>query len=138
MKLSIKILAYIVFLLSFVICCLLFCVCSHPYSSGEEGDDGTFVINLGGSSRVAWPPTDPASISELRYVVNFSSNGSVVKSFTAERTTIIQGSIAIGTYDVTIQIFLIADNSLFSEGEAMTPSNPVKINSGPNSINIRA
>jgi len=119
--------------------CNLFFACSDPAGPEETGGLGKFTINLNGrSSRAAYPPTDPVSISELKFVVKFSSGGSVVKTFTAERSDAIQGSIEIGTYDVTLEIFLLADNSLFVEGEAILPTNPVTIVEGNNTINIGA
>ena len=115
-----------------------FASCSDPAGVGTEEQENMaiFTINLGGrSNRAAYPPTDSASISELRYVVKFSS-GSTVKSFKAEGSSVIQGTIEIGTYDVTLEISLIADGSLFAEGEAA--ANPVTIVQGNNTVNVNA
>ena len=107
--------------------------CSSPHSGGEEG---TFTIDLsGGNSRaVNYPPSSPEDIAKLRFVVKFTPYGAnsalAERTFTAEGTDKIQGTIASGTYTVTMQILLRADGSLFAEGEAA--NNPVTINPGPN------
>ena len=104
------------------LCTLFFAVflafqsCSNPLSE-PDGQIATFTINLGGSGRAVYPPTDPASIAELRYEVKFFQGGNLVKTFTAEGSSVIKGSIETGSYTVTLEIFLRADNSLFAEGE---------------------
>ena len=123
--------------LLFALCCLL-AACSNPAGKEGQGETATVTINLGGSSRAAWPPTDSASISELKYVVNFSQGNSVVKTFTAQGSTVIKGSIATGAYNVTLEIYLLADSSLFAEGEAISPANPVTISQGNNTIALKA
>ena len=122
------------------VCSMLFALCylliaCHNPAEGQ-GETGTFTINLGGSGRAVYPP-DTASIQELKYVVKFSQGGSVVKTFTAERSNVLTGSIATGTYDVTLEIYLLADKSLFAEGQAINPANPVTIGQGNNNIIIQ-
>ena len=135
MKTTLKVFSF------FALCALLFTACSNPTGRDPSDEEfGKFTINLGAkvNSRAAYPPTSPADIAELKFVVYFSSGGSVVKTFTADGTDVITGSIATGTYTVTMDVFLKADNSLFAEGQAISPGNPVVIGTGTNFITIRA
>ena len=118
----------------FALCCLL-AACSNPAEGQKEM--ATFTIDLGASGRAVYPP-DTASISELRYEVSFSQGSSVIKKFTAERSSVLQGSIDTGTYDVTLEVFFISGGFLFAEGEAISPANPVTIVQGNNTITVKA
>jgi len=102
----------------------------------EQEGMGRFTISLGGTKRAAYPPNDSASLSELRFEVSFSKNGTLAKKFSVDGSDTITGSIEYGTYDVTLEIYLIADDSLFAEGEAKT--NPVTIGEANNTIPVDA
>ena len=101
---------------------------------------GTFTISFDGSSRAAYPPNIPAgtnpdpsapTINDLRFEVSFTGiRGSGGETFSFIGNQELTSSVVVGTYNVTIRVFLRSDNSIYAHGAAI--NNPVTIVSGPN------
>ena len=87
--------------------------CSNP-ADNNDGGTGTFTINFGINSRaVNYPPNDipiganpmGPSLAELKFEVIFTQVGSsAVKTFTFIHGQAIKGTIAVGTYVVTMDV----------------------------------
>ena len=86
--------------------------CSNP--SGDEGK-AFFTINLGSSGRMAWGPSGTGgaypSFNELKYELIFSSAGKSPQIFKDDLSANgkITGTIDVGTYNVSLKIFLLDD-----------------------------
>ena len=103
---------------------------------------GTFTISFGGGqARAVYPPNIPPgnssadplapTLSELRFVVTFTElGGAVLDPITFEGTESLQGSVPVGIYNITMDVYLLADDSLYATGSAI--GNPVTIAKGPN------
>ena len=128
---------------------LFFPACSsHHTEKEEEKGMATFTINLGGGrSRAAltYPPdTDPLTMALLKFTAKFQpvGGGSTIEFSSSGDDSSITGSIAVGQYNVTVDITVIANGSLFATGFAVepattTPANPVTIVEGSNSISVQ-
>ena len=118
--------------------CFLVCIgsCFSPWTG--NGGEGTFTIDLGGggtSRGIAYPP-DSATMAQLKFTAIFSStvNGESY-TFSSTGNSIIKGAVAAGTYNVSVIITVLADGSVFAQGEAV--NNPVAIKGGGgNSITV--
>ena len=127
-----------IFCLFFFIFSLFFLSCPGPVAEPEEG---TFTISFGTSiGRVAYPPNvppgnndDPTApvIDDLRFEVIFAGlNGTRDETFEFIGDVPLRNSVAIGVYNITMNVYLLEDDSLYAEGAAIY--NPVTIVSGPN------
>jgi len=126
---------------------IILAACQNYFASNEK-DQGTVTINIGSNARnisrgtASYPPEDPTvpgspTLAELKFVVDFTPAGSgTAKTITASGSGTIKSSINVGTYKVTMNVFLLADNSLYARGVAV--NNPVTIVSGSNTIDIDA
>jgi len=126
---------------------LLLAACFSDWMEQEEM--AVFTIDFGGTSRtVGYPPTDPTTVfpqvSDLKFVVHLiptaspGANGEVI---TKEGAGTISGTIAPGEYNVTIDIFFAADDTLlYASGGAIDSSgasaNPVTVIAGSNTIPV--
>ena len=111
--------------------------CSNPFYGGvgsePAGDMGFFTLQVWSSgtisrSAVSYPPSSQADYDQLKFVVKFVNGGSVVREFSQEKNSEISGTVPVGSYTVTVDVSVIADNSLFASGS----SSNVQINPGPN------
>ena len=126
--------------LLFVLFSLFFAACPGPNTDKGEG---TFTISLSESIRAAYPANTPGhpnpgapTLDELRFDVTFTEVGSSrTQTFSFNGNEEIKGSIAAGDYTVSVDIFLLADDSLYAQGTAV--DNPVTIKSGSNNPSIK-
>ena len=116
--------------------CLFIAGCFSPW----QGDMAAFSINLGGQSgrAVDYPPGS-ADVALLRFTANFAPvGGGTAQKFSSNGSEKISGTIAPGTYFVSIDISLLENGSLFAQGEAV--NNPVTLIPGVSSaigVNVR-
>ena len=126
------------FFFLFISSFLFLASCPGP---GTYSEEGTFTINFGSSTgRAAYPPNippgandDPAApvIDDLRFEVLFTGlNGSKNETFTFIGNVPLRNTVTVGEYNITLKVYLLADDSLYAEGIAI--HNPITIVSGPN------
>ena len=113
-----------VFSMLLVLCILpLFVTCENS-AGGEDGGEGTFTINLSaGISRAAYPPSDiPGGgdplgplLEELRLEVTFIrlDGTSIIFKYTGDGR--ITGKIAEGEYFLSLNVYMISDDSLYAK-----------------------
>jgi len=132
-------------------CLLLFSLivvlssCFSPYAE----DEATVTIDLGSGTagRMSYGPgvSGYPYVSDLRFEVVFTPTGSsgTRKTITADgpRTDRIRGIVAPGEYRVTVEVFLLADQSLYASGQAVDSAGVlldfVSITMGSNLITVR-
>ena len=128
---------------------LALAACANP--AGEE-EMAVFTIDIGGNGRaVGYPPTDPSvdfpKVDDLQFVVYFtptSPPGANAITFTKDGAGAITGTINPGEYNVTIDIFFLADElklMCYASGVAVdlitgSPANPVTVKAGKNTIPV--
>jgi hypothetical protein len=106
--------------------------CSDP--SGNDGK-AVFTINLGDTGRMAYPPNTPNSFpvfSDLTYELSFASTTiQYTKTFKGDLSSNkITGTIDAGVYNVSLKIYLKADNYLYALDDET--HGPATINPNPN------
>ncbi|MCL2008514.1 MAG: hypothetical protein FWG77_10560, partial [Treponema sp.] len=112
-----------VFIILMALCALLLLgSCDGFYTEDEQGETGSFTIDLWGTGRsVAFPPEDilplgsgdpdGPSLAELKFEVIFTElESSTERSFTFMGNEDSRGTIAVGTYFVKMEVRFLNDN----------------------------
>ena len=125
-----------------VIFSLLIAACFNPLSG--KGGNAEFSISFGGGSgsggiskAVAYPPDEnPGSMALLKFTAIFApAGGGEAKRFSSSGSDTVTGMIPAGTYNVSVEITLLSNESIFAKGTAV--NNPVAISAGsPNTIDV--
>ena len=125
----------------FMIFSLPIAACFNPLSG--KGENAEFSISFGGvsgggiSKAVAYPPDEnPGSAALLKFTAIFApAGGGEARRFSSSGNDTVTGMIPAGTYNVSVEITLLSNGSLFAKGDAV--NNPVAISAGsPNTIEV--
>lgn len=116
-----------------IACALLLAACPGP-DAGEEMATFSISLGSGGNSRAIYPPgtadKDSPAISTLTFRAVFTSENAEPIAFTSSGNDRISGSIATGTYTVTVSIFY-SSGALYARG-----STTYTVVSGSNAITV--
>jgi len=89
---------------------LTFSACTNNFMGGEEG---IISINLGGRSKLPWPPNDYGILEQLEYKIVLTSNIRKIE-FPAKGGTNFKRTVPVGFYNINIDAFY--KGKLYSTG----------------------
>ncbi|MCL2008129.1 MAG: hypothetical protein FWG77_08605 [Treponema sp.] len=126
----------------FILCSVFFITCSDI---NKDPEMGIFTISFDDeTARMApYPPhippgsinTDPdaPTLADLKFTVTFTRvGGSSLPPFEFEGNGLHQGSVPVGTYNITVDVHILPDDYLYARGAAVL--NPVQITTGNNDL----